>query len=58
MIVEELLYRISIKADFATVSGKLHNDSNPKRLYESCGFEGSNIWCVCYKNKRRSVKTA
>jgi len=49
MIVEELLYRLSKKANFATVSGRLHNDSNPKRLYESCGFEGSDIWYVCYK---------
>lgn len=49
MIVQELLYRLSKKADFATVSGRLYNDSNPKRLYESCGFEGSDIWYVCYK---------
>jgi GNAT superfamily N-acetyltransferase len=49
MIVEELLYRLSKKADFVTVSGRLNNNTNPKRLYESCGFEGSNIWCVCYK---------
>lgn len=49
MIVQELLYRLSKKADFVTVSGRLFNDSNPKRLYESCGFEGSDIWYVCYK---------
>jgi len=49
MIVEELLYRLSKKANFATVSGRLHNESNPKCLYESCGFEGSDIWYVCYK---------
>lgn len=52
MIVEELLYRLSKKADFVTVSGRLRNDSNPMRLYESCGFQGSDIWYVCYKNKR------
>jgi GNAT superfamily N-acetyltransferase len=52
MIVEELLYRLSKKADFVTVSGRLLNDSNPKRLYESCGFKGSDLWYVCYKNKR------
>lgn len=49
MIVEELLYRLSKKANFVTVSGRLHNDSNPKWLYKSCGFEGSDIWYVCYK---------
>jgi len=52
MIVDELLYRLSKKADFVTVSGRLLNDSNPKRLYESCGFKGSDLWYVCYKNKR------
>ena len=49
MIVEELLYRLSKKADFVTVSGRLYNDTNPKLLYEFCGFEGSEIWYVCYK---------
>lgn len=49
IVVQELLYRLSKKADFVTVSGRLFNDSNPKRLYESCGFEGSDIWYVCYK---------
>ncbi|AUD63298.1 hypothetical protein BK010_06730 [Tenericutes bacterium MO-XQ] len=49
MIVEELLYRLSKKADFVTVSGRLYNDTNPKLLYESCGFEGSEIWYGCYK---------
>ena len=52
MIVDELLYRLSKKADFVTVSGRLLNDSNPKRLYESCSFKGSDLWYVCYKNKR------
>lgn len=48
IIVNELLYRLSKMADFVTVSGRLDNDSNPKRLYESCGFEGANIWYICY----------
>lgn len=49
MIVEGLLYRLSKKADFVTVSGRLDNDSNPKRLYESCSFQGSDLWYICYK---------
>jgi len=52
MVVQELVYRLSKKADFVTVSGRLRNDSNPKRLYESCGFKGLDLWYVCYKNKR------
>lgn len=48
IIVQELLYRLSKMADFVTVSGRLYNDSNPKRLYESCGFEGNDIWYICY----------
>ncbi len=49
MVVQELVYRLSKKADFVTVSGRLDNDSNPKRLYEDSGFEGSDVWYVCYK---------
>lgn len=52
MIVEECLYRLSKKADFVTVSGRLYNDTNPKLLYESCGFEGLEIGMFAIKNKR------
>ncbi|MDE5670958.1 MAG: GNAT family N-acetyltransferase, partial [Eubacterium sp.] len=39
MIVNELLSRM-VEADFATVSGKTDNKTNPERLYRSCGFAG------------------
>ncbi len=45
MIVNELLSRMN-KADFATVSGKIDNQTNPERLYRSCGFVGNDIWHV------------
>lgn len=48
IIVKELLYRLSKMADFVTVSGRLNNDSDPKHLYEFCGFEGNDIWHICY----------
>ncbi len=45
-IVKELLWRMKGKADFVTVSGKVDNSSNPKVLYESCGFADGEIWHI------------
>lgn len=45
MIVNELLSRMK-NADFATVSGKVDNQTNPERLYRSCGFIGNDIWHI------------
>ena len=45
MIVSELLSRMD-QADFATVSGKIDNPTNPERLYRSCGFVGDDIWHI------------
>ncbi len=50
-IVRELLWRMKDKADFVTVSGKVHNPSNPKELYEACGFTGEEIWHVIKKRQ-------
>lgn len=43
-LVAELLARLRPKADFTTVSGKVANESNPERLYRSCGFTGGDVW--------------
>jgi ribosomal protein S18 acetylase RimI-like enzyme len=43
-IVNELLLRLSKKADFATVSGQLENGTNPESLYRKCGFTGDDVW--------------
>lgn len=48
LIVNELLRRMT-KADFATVSGKVNNLTNPEKLYRSCGFVGNNIWHILTK---------
>ena len=45
MIVNELLCRMK-RAEFATVSGKINNPTNPERLYRSCGFIGNDIWHI------------
>lgn len=50
MIVNELIYRLSKIADFITVSGRINNNSNPLGLYKSCGFEGADIWNICYQS--------
>ncbi len=42
-IVNQLLYRLSFKADFATVSGKVDNKTKPEKLYRKCGFTGNDI---------------
>lgn len=48
LIVNELLSRMT-KADFATVSGKVDNLTNPEKLYRSCGFIGNDIWHILTK---------
>jgi len=48
IIVKELIYRLSETVDFITVSGRIENKSNPQKLYKSCGFEGDDIWYICY----------
>ena len=45
-IVSELLYRLSEKAGFVTVSGRLNDSSSPFALYRSCGFVRPVIWHV------------
>ena len=45
-IVCELLRRMSGKAGFATVSGKLNNPDHPLELYRSCGFTDCATWHV------------
>lgn len=47
ILVTELLLRLKdISADFVTVCGDLENESNPLRLYESCGFAEKNVWHI------------
>ena len=50
IIVKELLYRMTGRADFATVSGKLNDPSDPRAVYESCGFGGEAVWHVLHKS--------
>lgn len=48
-VVNELLWRMKDKAEFATVSGKVNNSTNPRGLYIACGFFGEEIWHVMRK---------
>ncbi len=51
LIVNELLCRMTGKADFATVSGKVGNVSKPEILYRKCGFTGNDVWHIlCRKD--------
>ena len=36
-------------ADFATVSGKVDNETNPEALYRKCGFVGNDVWHILHK---------
>lgn len=45
-IVCELLSRMEGKAGFATVSGRIDNQSKPELLYVSCGFQDRVVWHV------------
>ena len=49
LIVTELLFRMKDVADFATVSGKVDNLTNPETLYRKCGFIGSDVWHILHK---------
>ena len=49
LIVAELLFRMKDVADFATVSGKIDNMTNPEALYRKCGFIGSDVWHILHK---------
>lgn len=49
LIVTELLFRMKDIADFATVSGKVNNATNPEALYRKCGFVGNDVWHILYK---------
>ena len=45
----KVLNELRSVADFVTVSGRVENQTNPKKLYESVGFTGDDIWYVCIK---------
>ena len=49
LIVAELLFRMKDVADFATVSGKIDNMTNPEALYRKCGFIGNDTWHILRK---------
>ena len=49
LIVAELLFRMKDVAEFATVSGKIDNMTNPEALYRKCGFTGNDVWYILHK---------
>ena len=49
LIVTELLFRMIDVADFATVSGKVYNMTNPEALYRKCGFAGDDVWHILHR---------
>lgn len=46
LLVTELLNRMQGKASFATVSGRVNNETRPEMLYRSCGFVGTDVWHI------------
>lgn len=46
VIVCELIKRLSEKARFMTVSGRVNNSNDPFALYRSCGFTDPVIWHI------------
>lgn len=48
-IVKELLWRGREYAKFATVSGKVENETKPEVLYRKCGFTGNDVWHILHK---------
>lgn len=47
--LRQLIKRMSKKAEFATVSGKVDNVTKPEMLYRKCGFVGDDIWHILKK---------
>ena len=48
-MVTELLFRMKGIADFATVSGKVNDLTNPEALYRKCRFVGDDVWHILHK---------
>lgn len=48
-IVNYLLLQAQGQAKFATVSGKINNETNPEKTYRKCGFIGNDIWHILVK---------
>lgn len=46
IIVNSLLSKMQEIAEFATVSGKVNNPTDPEGLYRKCGFTGNDIWHI------------
>lgn len=46
LVVKSLLLKMQNIAEFATVSGKVNNPTNPQGLYRKCGFTGNDVWHV------------
>lgn len=46
IIVNSLLSKMQGIVNFATVSGKVNNPTNPEILYRKCGFTGDDIWHI------------
>ena len=46
LVVKSLLLKMQDIADFATVSGKVNNPTNPQGLYRKCGFTGNDVWHI------------
>lgn len=51
-VVCELLRRLSKKADFVTVSGRMNNPHEPYALYRACGFSHPVIWHVVRQDEK------
>lgn len=52
-IVTEMLQRMHGMADFATVSGRCGNPTNPEALYRTCGFAGNDVWHILRKRRNQ-----
>lgn len=49
LIVNHMLEKMQNVAQFATVSGKVNNPTNPEKMYRKCGFVGNDIWHILTK---------
>ena len=45
-LVNSLLLKMQGIAEFATVSGKVNNPTNPQSIYRKYGFIGDDVWHI------------
>ena len=50
VLINSTLEYMKDKVEFAIVSGRIDNETNPLELYKACGFIGDDVWIIVNTN--------